>query len=52
MVRARLEILFRWLGSAGIAFLVLLAAYAVTGWIAPRSGFRLVLEIAAVAAGT
>jgi len=51
MVRARLEILFRWLGSAGIAFLVLLAAYAVTGWIAPRSGFRLVLEIAAIAAG-
>jgi len=51
MVRARLEILFRWLGSAGIAFLVLITAYAALGWIAPRSGFRLVVEIATFIAG-
>src|SRR6185295_3985317 len=51
MVRARLEILFRWLGSAGIAFLVLITAYAVLGWIAPRSGFRLAVEIATFIAG-
>jgi len=30
---------------------VLLAAYAALGWIAPRSGFRLALEIASVVAG-
>jgi hypothetical protein len=39
MVRARLEILFRWLGSAGIAFLVLITAYAALVDRA-RSGFR------------
>jgi sigma-B regulation protein RsbU (phosphoserine phosphatase) len=50
-VRTRVESLFRWLGSAGIAFLVLLAAYAALGWIAPRSGFRLVIEIATFVAG-
>ena len=50
-MRARIELLFRWLGGAGVAFLVLLAAYAATGWIAPRSGFGLVLEIATVVAG-
>jgi sigma-B regulation protein RsbU (phosphoserine phosphatase) len=43
--------MFRWLGGAGIAFFVLLAAYAALGWIAPRSGFRLVLEIASIVAG-
>src|ERR1051325_10884063 len=51
MVRARLEILFRWLGSAGIAFLVLITAYAALGWIAPRSGTRLVVEVASFIAG-
>jgi sigma-B regulation protein RsbU (phosphoserine phosphatase) len=50
-VRARVELLIRWLGSAGIAFVVLLAIYAALGWIAPRSGFRLVIEIASVIAG-
>ncbi len=50
-MRARAELLFRWLGSAGISFVVLLAAYAALGWIAPRSAFRLVLEIAAIVAG-
>jgi sigma-B regulation protein RsbU (phosphoserine phosphatase) len=50
-VRARVELLIRWLGSAGIALVVLLAIYAALGWIAPRSGFRLVIEIASVIAG-
>jgi sigma-B regulation protein RsbU (phosphoserine phosphatase) len=50
-VRARAELLIRWLGSAGIAFIVLLAAYAALGWIAPRSAFRLVVEIATIVAG-
>lgn len=50
-MRSRIEFLFRWLGSAGIAFLVLLAIYAALGWIAPRSGFRLVFEIASMLAG-
>jgi sigma-B regulation protein RsbU (phosphoserine phosphatase) len=50
-VRARVELLFRWLGSAGVAFVLLLAIYAALGWIAPRSGFRLVIEIASVIAG-
>jgi len=49
-VRTRVELLFRWIGSAGVAFVVLLVAYAVSGWIAPRSGFRLVLEIATIVA--
>jgi phosphoserine phosphatase RsbU/P len=52
LVRARIELLFRWMGGAGIAFLALLVAYAALGWIAPRStGALLVLEIATVAAG-
>jgi sigma-B regulation protein RsbU (phosphoserine phosphatase) len=51
IVRARVELLFRWLGSAGVAFVVLLAIYAALGWIAPRSGLRLVIEIASVIAG-
>ena len=51
MMRARVELLFRWLGGAGVAFLLLLAGYAVLGWIAPRSGLRLVLEISSVVAG-
>ena len=50
-MRAGVQLLFRWLGGAGVAFVVLLAAYAALGWIAPRSGLRLVLEIASVAAG-
>ena len=50
-MRSRVELLFRWMGSAGVAFLVFLGAYAALGWIAPRSGFRLVLEIASVVAG-
>jgi len=50
-VRTRVELLFRWLGSAGIAFAVLLMAYAAFGWIAPRGGVRLMLEIASFAAG-
>jgi sigma-B regulation protein RsbU (phosphoserine phosphatase) len=50
-VRTRIELLFRWLGSAGIAFLLLLAAYAVFSWIAPRNGFGLVLEVASIVAG-
>jgi phosphoserine phosphatase RsbU/P len=49
-VRTRVELLFRWIGSAGVACVVLLVAYAVSGWIAPRSGFRLVLEIAFIVA--
>jgi len=51
MVPARLQVLIRWLGSAGIAFLVLITTYAALGWIAPRSGFRLVVEIATFIAG-
>src|SRR4051812_5275879 len=51
MVPARLQVLIRWLGSAGVAFLVLLTAYAALGWIAPRSGFRLIVEIATFIAG-
>ena len=31
--------------------MVLLLAYAILGWVAPRSGVRLVLEIASIAAG-
>ena len=50
-MRTRIELLFRWLGGAGVAFILLLAAYAAMGWIAPRSGFRLILEIATVIAG-
>ncbi len=50
-MRARIELLFRWLGGAGIAFAVLLAAYAATGWIAPHSGFGLILEVASIIAG-
>ncbi len=50
-MRTRVELLFRWLGGAGIAFLLLLAAYAASAWIAPRSGSGLVLEIASVVAG-
>jgi sigma-B regulation protein RsbU (phosphoserine phosphatase) len=51
MVRTRVEFLFRWLGGAGVAFFLLLAAYAATAWIAPHSGFRLALEIASIVAG-
>jgi len=51
MTRARFEPLFRWLGGAGIAFLLLVVAYGVTAWIAPRSGLGLILEIATVIAG-
>ena len=50
-MRTRVDLLFRWMGSAGIAFVALLAAYAATSWIAPRSGFGLILEIATVVAG-
>ncbi|MBZ5632415.1 MAG: SpoIIE family protein phosphatase [Acidobacteriia bacterium] len=50
-MRTRVELLFRWLGGAGVAFVLLLTAYAALGWIAPRSGFRLVLEIASIIAG-
>jgi len=50
-VRPRIELVFRWLGGAGVAFLLLLAAYAALGWIAPNSGFGLILEIAAIVAG-
>jgi sigma-B regulation protein RsbU (phosphoserine phosphatase) len=50
-MRARAELLFRWLGGAGVAFLLLVVAYGATAWIAPRSGFGLILEIAAVIAG-
>jgi sigma-B regulation protein RsbU (phosphoserine phosphatase) len=50
-MRARIELLFRWLGSAGVAFLLLVVAYGATAWIAPRSGLGLILEIAAVIAG-
>jgi phosphoserine phosphatase RsbU/P len=50
-VRTRIELLFRWLGGAGVAFLLLLAAYAASAWIAPHSGSSLVLEIASVVAG-
>ena len=50
-MRARIELVFRWLGGAGIAFLLLLAAYATLGWIAPRGGLRLAIEIAAIASG-
>jgi sigma-B regulation protein RsbU (phosphoserine phosphatase) len=50
MMRARVELLFRWLGGSGVAFLLLLASYAAVGWIAPRSGLGLILEIAAVIA--
>ena len=50
-MRARVELLFRWLGGAGVAFLLLAVAYGVTVWIAPRSGFGLILEIATVIAG-
>ena len=49
-MRARIQVLFRWLGGAGIAFVALLAAYAALGWIAPRSGFRLSIEVAAILA--
>jgi len=51
MMRARVELLFRWLGSAGVAFLLLVVAYGGTAWLAPRSGFALILEIATVIAG-
>ena len=50
-MRARIELVFRWLGGAGIAFFLLLAAYAALGWLAPRGGFRLAIEIAAIASG-
>jgi sigma-B regulation protein RsbU (phosphoserine phosphatase) len=50
-MRARVELLFRWLGGAGIAFLLLVAAYGATAWIAPHSGLGLILEIATVIAG-
>ena len=50
-MRTRLEILFRWLGGAGVAFLLLLAAYAALAWIAPHSSSSLVLEIASIVAG-
>jgi phosphoserine phosphatase RsbU/P len=50
-VRARVELLVRWLGGAGIAFAVLLAAYLATDWIAPHGGFGLILEIASIIAG-
>ena len=50
-MRPRIELVFRWLGGAGVAFLLLLAAYAALGWIAPNSGFGLILEIAAIVAG-
>ena len=50
-MRTRVEILFRWLGGAGVAFLLLLAAYAASVWIAPHSGASLVLEIAGIVAG-
>jgi len=50
-VRARLQVVFRWLGGAGITFVTLVTVYAMLGWIAPRSGFRLALEIASVIAG-
>ncbi len=49
-MRTRVELVLRWLGSAGVAFVVLLAAYCAWGWIAPRSGFRLILEIATIVA--
>jgi sigma-B regulation protein RsbU (phosphoserine phosphatase) len=50
-VRTRIEFVFRWLGGAGVAFLLLLAAYAASAWIAPHSGSSLVLEIASIVAG-
>ncbi|MGH9646846.1 MAG: PP2C family protein-serine/threonine phosphatase, partial [Bryobacteraceae bacterium] len=50
-MRARVELLFHWLGGAGIAFLLLVAAYGATAWISPRSGLGLILEIAAIIAG-
>ena len=50
-MRPRIELVFRWLGGAGVAFLLLVAAYAVLSWLAPNSGFGLILEIAACVAG-
>lgn len=50
-MRPRIDLLFRWLGGAGVALLLLLAADAAATWIAPRSGFGLILEIATVIAG-
>ena len=50
-MRTRIELLFRWLGGAGVAFLLLLAVYAASAWIAPHSGSSLVLEIASIVAG-
>jgi phosphoserine phosphatase RsbU/P len=51
MLRARVELLFHWLGGAGVAFLLLAVAYGVTAWVAPRSGLGLIFEIATVIAG-
>ncbi len=50
-MRTRVEIIVAWLGRTGIVFLILLAAYVAMGWIAPRSGFRLVVEAGAVFTG-
>ena len=50
-MRTRVELLFRWLGGAGAAFLLLVTAYAVSAWISPQGGFSLTLEIASIVAG-
>jgi sigma-B regulation protein RsbU (phosphoserine phosphatase) len=50
-VRVRIQIAVQWLGRSGIAFLLLLAAYLVAGWLAPASLLRIVLLSALGATG-
>ncbi len=50
-MRRQIQVLFRWLGGAGVAFVALVVAYAALGWVAPKGGLRLALEIASIVAG-
>jgi sigma-B regulation protein RsbU (phosphoserine phosphatase) len=50
-VRTRVQIILAWVGRVGIAFLVLLATYVAMGWIAPRSSFRLLVEVGTLVTG-
>ncbi len=48
---SRLQLISQWSGPAGIAFLVLLAAYVTLEWIAPGSGIHLMLGFGLLIAG-
>ncbi len=47
----RLSTIVEWFGRVGLAFVLLFGAWLALGWLAPASGFRILLEIGWLIAG-